>query len=419
MASPVSDSYSAASGQAIYGGRIAPIPGGGTDNAYVGFLGTFVAVPAPTAGAGGGTPESFGTGADSYVNKPFQLELHGSSGANYTTGWRYSVPVSGRMAYPGYPTCDFSLVAGNDGTNRVVKMRPIDVYGLYPGNGQWRESFFGGLWHVNGSNDMTMTTVRQLDAEMHMAFAEFADQYDMTRTSVAGGSMGADACFRYGIRRPQFFAAVFSDRGRWRYAAPGTKMMVPDWTSNIQYMEASAQPNIAAEDGGGSHRDWCDGIAYITNTTKRVPFIGWGMGTADANYTMADHNAALVAMRARKFPHCFVWSAAGHETSVLPRIYASYPPMLFQLGKSLPYFSEHSLDKNPLVDAAGGINEGLTWDPASVIDTASKWECRVKHISAACTVKVEPCYPVNFPAGAQAQLVTLPANTWVTVTFNA
>lgn len=414
------DNYSVGSGLPMYIGRAAPATVG-----YAVFTDSFTTVPAPTDL--GGNP----IGWSVYNNKPMQMELHGSSGQSYANGLQYRVPVTGRMVPPAYTSINhsatpnapayneygFSLVSAGDDTalGRFAKLRPIDEYGTYPGNGQIRESFFSGFWHAT-TGDMTFVTARRLDAMWQWGLANLAGNFDFTRASISGGSMGADACFTYGIRRPQWFAAVYSDRGRWRYAGTGTSVFVPDWTSNIQVLSSTSIPNVAPEDGGGKFEDYQNGIAWVSNTANKLPWIGWGMGTADPNYTMTDHYAALQALRARKSGHCFVWSGAGHETTTIGRLYASYPPGTFTVGKSYPYFSGHSLDKNPLVDAAGGINEGLTF--RNVVDTTGGWSCEVTSVVSACTVNVEPCNPVAFKTAVIAKLVTIPAaNSWVSVVF--
>lgn len=407
------DTYTVASGQPIYGGRAAPVP----DTTYP-FANTFAAEPVVLSTVDSPLEAYW---LPRYTGKPVVLELHGSGGENYSTGTQYRVPVGGRMAYQEYTQFGFSLAVGGDDTSRgrYSRIRPIDAYGTYPGNGQIREGFFSGFRHM-GTNDVTLITARRLDALMRWALANLADKFDFTRGVVTGGSMGADGCFTYGIRRPNWFASVYSDRGRWRYAGQtGTAVFVPTWDTNIETPSGAAIPNVAPEDGGGKFMDYQDGVAYVANPANKLPWIGWAMGTADGNYSMADHYAALQALRARKSGHCFVWNAGGHTTGpTLDPITASYPFGLFQVGKSYPYFFEHSLDANPLVDAAGGVNLNLTF--RNVVDTAGVWSCEVTNISSACTVKVEPCNPVNFPAGAQAQLVTIPAaNSWVTVTFTA
>jgi hypothetical protein len=404
------DNYTIGSGLAMYFGQSAASSGIVNPN-ITPFAEDFTATPTEIPGSGDPW------GWDGYQNRPVVFDMHGSGGFNYTTGMQYRMPVSGRMAYEDHTEMAYSVVAqGDDTIGRWVSVRPVDRYGVYPNGGQHRESFFAGFSGM-GTPDVSLIGVRRDDALMRWALSKLPVRFDLSGMAAMGGSMGAGGCFTWAIKRPQWFGSVYSDRGRWRNTR-GSGVILPQWTNGLSSPQASEVPNIAPEDGGGKFADWQNGILHISNLAHKLPWIGVSFAKQDNDYPVSDHVEAIAALRARKSGHCIVWNNGGHSSGpgMLP-IISSYPFGLFKVGKSYPYFFEHSLDKDPMVDDEGGINLGLTF--RNVVDTAGTWSCEIKHISTACTVKVEPCNPVNFPAGAAAQLIPLPANTWVAVTFNA
>jgi len=193
---------------------------------------------------------------------------------------------------------------------------------------------------------------------------------------------------------------------------------VPGWdTGSVTYPVASA-PLLAAIDGGGSSAVPRDGIAYVSNTANKVPWVGWCIGRNDGFAPFDDQVAAVVALRAAKRGFCFVWNDGNHTTgSILSQITASYPFGTFELGKGYPLFTNHSGDQDPAVDLVGGINEGLSF--RSVTESAGAWSCEVTSVLGARTVTVEPISDV-FTATVTPQVINIPAaNTWVSVSFTA
>lgn len=407
MATPTPVVYNVESGKTGRGGRTAPfVP-------YQAFVDTFDSI----------TFTQYADGAMSAVHdgRPMLFELHGSSGANTTNGRQYRAQVSGRMAYQAETEYGFSLVASSDiytndpASLHYPKIRPIDRYGLFPENGQYRESFFGGFWGMGSPNYVQLITARRVDANVLWAKTQLP-QYDYTRACLLGYSMGADACFTYGIRRPDLFAAIYPDRGRVRYDGTTTNVIIPKWTTKLERLSGAAIPDIAPEDGGGKFKDYNDAVAYVANPNNKLPLIVMGMGRQDPNYTPADYAALVAALRSRKAPFCLVWDNEGHGSQAIRRGIASYPFGTVQIGKSYPYLSNSSLDKDILVDPVGGNNEGYKW--RNVSDTASGWSVEITNILGACQVDVEPHAPVNYPAGATAKRATITAvNAWTTISF--
>jgi hypothetical protein len=393
MPSPQGNSYPGAPGATLYAGMENPLDG----FTSVAVVSEDVGVPYTTA------------------DQTLVVSLHGSGGANLTTGRQFRAAVVGEMAYSDQTEFAFSTARGTAalGVN-VTLIRPVDFYGFRDGALR-RESHWMGFTGM-GSTDHKQITERRLNALIAWAKTNVPN-CSPTRRALTGGSMGGWGSITYGLRRANEFAAVYPDRPRWRYSS-GTSVSVPGWdTGSVTYPVASA-PLLAAIDGGGSSAVPRDGIAYVVNTANKVPWVGWCIGRNDGFAPFDDQVAAVVALRAAKRGFCFVWNDGNHTTgSILSQITASYPFGTFELGKGYPLFTNHSGDQDPAVDLVGGINEGLSF--RSVTESAGAWSCEVTSVLGARTVTVEPISDI-FTATVTPQVINIPAaNTWVSVSFTA
>lgn len=401
--------YAVAAGGTIYAGRTAP--GGGQ-----------APTPAPTTPPDPtGAFDSVAVASDDGLGMPsgagpyiMGLRLHASGSANTSTGKQYRAQVSGRLAYAEHTEFAFSTV--RDTTPNVVMLRPVDNYGKYPSNVA-RESHWAGF---KGMPDDYYRLITENRVDALMVWQEGLPNIVRSKMFITGSSMGGWGALTYGTRRPDLFGAIYAHMPKWRYAKTVGTVAVPNYGVSAAAVPVASAPQIAPEDGGGSQAVHLDVIAYVADTNNDVPWIGWAIGSDDAYTPFSDHIAAVAALRAAERGFAFSWNAGGHTTAPsIDEITSSYPYGLFEIGKGYPLFTEHSLDQDPAVDAVGGINIGLTFDPATRVETASTWSIKVTSKRGACTVKVKPISKV-FTANVGAQLVTIPAaNTWVTVTFNA
>jgi hypothetical protein len=406
------DIYQVASGQPIYGGRAAPVVAAGFD-AEPSYIDTSSGAPPWTA------------------NLIQVFEVHGSGGADFGTGRRYTAPVSGLLALPqantataisvqdydfhdhfGFSQCysyNPSMLPGG----KYMRLRPIDVWGN-KADGTVQESAHCGFKLADGF--VHLIAERRMDALLDWADKTFT-QFDQTRRIITGGSMGGWGSASYGVRRYNRFCAVYPDRPRWKHNADYTALAVPTWGQGFVSTPYASAPQLAPEDGGGSFADHLNMIAYVSNPANKVRWIGWCLGRQDGFANFQDSIDMVAALRANKRGFAFAWNNGTHSTgSILSQITASYPFGTFQFGKGYPLFTEHSLDQDPNVDLVGMINGNLAF--RNVVETATGWSCEVTSIAAACTVKVEPISDV-FTKTVAKQLVSIPAaNTWVLVQFS-
>lgn len=387
----VGNAYSAASGLTIYAGRSsAPV----FDS---------VSIVSEDAGVPYLTPGQVPV-----------ISLHGSGGSNLITGRQFSAAVSGPMAYDTHTAFRFSAI--RTGEPNVTMLRPVDNYGLYPGNGTKRESMWLGFKNLPDAT-IRMITRRRLEAMISWVRVNVPNIV-VSKLCMTGGSMGGWGTIVNGLRRPDLFAALYPDRPRWRYSYASGTVAIPDYTGILSSVTTGSAPSISAEDGGGSFATHLDCTTYASNTANRIPWVGWCVGRNDGFMQFQDHVDAVVALRAAKRGFAFAWNNGDHTTgSIISQITASYPYGTFEIGKGYPLFTGHSGDLDPSVDLIGGINVGLSF--RNVVESAGSWSCEVTSILGACTVSVEPISDV-FVAAAAPKLATITAaNSWTPVSFSA
>lgn len=358
------------------------------------------------------------------ANQVVIVELHGSGTAAPTVGAKYLADMTtGGLGYSTDTTFRFALANGGTIDGRPVCMvRPWDRQGSYP-SGDRRESYWMGWTDGPDTGQMRLYTEHRLDRMIEWIEANQAN-LSATRWALTGGSMGGWGTMTFGIRRPDIFPAIWPDRPRWRSCETTGSVRIPSWAVAVTpaYTFAAA-PDLVTDDGGTSTADHMDIIAYVSNTSNPVPWIGWHIGRLDGYMPFQDHIDAVAALRAAGRGFAFYWNNDAHSVNNYraAEITGSYPMGLFERGKGYPVFSEFSLDDDPAVDLVGGINVGLNF--RNVTETTGTWSCEVRYqgtltrAQQACTVKVKPKSSI-YTGDPLPQSVSLPAAAgWATVSF--
>jgi len=343
-------------------------------------------------------------------NQILYISLHGSGGADLTHGRQYSAKCHGRLAFGSEDTFRFAVARGHGSgfAENVTLLKPVDRYGT-------SESAWLGFVVAPGAT-RNKCTVHRLDALVRWA-EQGIPNLNFDTVYLGGGSMGGWGTLRYGIRHPEIFSAIYPDRPQWRGASTVNNIQVSNYPGGWVNVDRSAAPDFDAEDGGGNTADFMDNIAYASNTSNKLPWIGWCLGRLDGFANFADHVTAVAALRAAKRGFAFAWNNGNHGGgSIMSEIFQSYPPGTFRRGRGYPLFTDHSGDQDPEVDLIGGVNIGLSF--RNVVESAGSWSCEVTSVLGARTVTVEPISDV-FTAAVTPQIVSIPgANSWVPVSFS-
>lgn len=406
-------------GNTIYGGRSAPVAVNELQFDSVAIVAEYSPLPQPVQ------------------NQIPVMGLHQSGGQVYTAGRQFLGNCSGRLAYEEHTQWSFRTTGSTsgafNGSQAVTFIRPNSDYGT-SAKGTKRQGWVGYVFRESPLYDLI--NFRRLDATFHYIKTVMADpsnpeSVDISKLCLTGGSMGGWGTAYYGLRRPGQFAALYPDRPRWRWDDKVGEVDYATYDGGGINGTVANCPTVDPRDGiVGNVFDIHNGIAYVSDTTNFVPWIGWCIGENDTYMPFQDHIDMVAAMRAAGRPFAMAWNRGDHSAgSVMSKILASYPYGTFQIGKSYPHFTNHSRDVEPTIDdglgaastqaTEGGINLGLAFRPP--VETETGWACEVTSInSGVTTVDVRPYNCSTFKAQVAPQTVTIPgAKVWVTVSFTA
>lgn len=336
-----------------------------------------------------------------------EVLLHGSGTGAPTFGdvWQPTAD----SAIPDAPW-RFAARSLSPGSSSGIRLQPWDR--LRRENGTSIETYWMGCV-FNG--EMHLFTEAMLD-RMMLWYDETYPLSSKTKRTIGGNSMGAWGSTSYAIRRPHMFAAIFASRPRLRYGGSTVgSVILPHYDSLSRKYAVESAPKIAGTDSSAA--DHLNIVAHVANPANEIPFYAWVMGRNDGYSPFIDHIDMVAALRATNRGFAFAWNDGDHGTApgLAGNIEYSYKRSLFEIGKGYPIFSNSSLDKDPAVDLAGGINLGFTW--RNLTETASGWSCEVSNELGEVSVTVRP-YSKVFTKSVSPTQVVIPAGTWVPVSFS-
>jgi len=207
---------------------------------------------------------------------------------------------------------------------------------------------------------------------------------DLTRTHVAGSSMGGSGAPMLAIRFPERIA----------WAAAWVGVHVPAETPQFK----------------GSY-------ARVYGPQKEIGFLTFSNGKNDGGIGWPQAFAFYRALQETRRPHLFVWGQRGHgQRARMPvSLGERVLPIDVRTDQSLPAFTACSLDDDPgdgdpgKGDPEGQVNLYLFWETGDVVDRTDRWEMTVGLIEKAprdeCTVDVTPRRLQQFklPPGQQVK----------------
>ena len=255
---------------------------------------------------------------------------------------------------------------------------------------------------------------RRLDALVAWVLATYPN-VSRTKWTLGGSSIGAWASINYGLRRPDMFAALFPSRPRWRYGRNNTEVDVAVRGSTTPATFTLAASPLVTGYSGVRVAEYRDSVAYVADSSHDIPFVAWAVGSQDEYTPFQDHIDAVDALRATGRGFAFAWDNEGHESTIFTTgIDNTYTEDMFELGVGWPVLTNSSRDQDPRIDSIGGINVGFKW--RNIVETATTWSCELFNVKGATTVTVKP-YSKVFRSAVAPKTVTVPAGSWLTVTF--
>lgn len=219
---------------------------------------------------------------------------------------------------------------------------------------------------------------------------------DLTRTHVAGNSMGGSGAVMTAIRHP--------DEVAWAVGWVGVHVphLSPRFAKSYSRAYGEKEWGIQFEDGTPVWDFYNDAWYLRAHPRAEVGLICFSNGKNDNAIGWEQAVEFHRALQETRRPHIFVWGQGGHgQRAKLPiSLRDRQMPMDLRIDQSQPAFTRCSLDDDPgngdpqHGDAKGQSNLYLFWETRNVVDTAERWEMTVGLVrqapNDACTVDVTP-----------------------------
>ena len=219
---------------------------------------------------------------------------------------------------------------------------------------------------------------------------------DLTRTHVAGNSMGGSGSPMLAIRFPERIAWGVSWVGIHNPARS------PHFKGSYERVYGKHEWDVRFEDGHSVWDHFNDAWYLRRHPEKEIGLISFSNGKNDGAIGWAQAVEFYRALQDTRRPHVFVWGQSGHgQRASLPiSLSDRRMPMDLRTDQSLPAFSGCSLDDDPgdgdpkRGDPKGQVNLYLHWQTGDVVDRDDSWEMTVGLIDKApedrCTVDITP-----------------------------
>ncbi|MBN2795303.1 MAG: right-handed parallel beta-helix repeat-containing protein [Clostridia bacterium] len=255
--------------------------------------------------------------------------------------------------------------------------------------------------------DWSNVIVHPYTSERMISFLEWmntSDRYqiDMTRTFVAGTSMGGSGSLMMAIRYPEYFA--------WARSWVGVHVpsLSPNFKSSYELVYGKETSNVSFEDGTPVW-DYYNDVWYLKNhISEDIGFLSFSNGKNDAGIGWQQAVLFYEALQETRQPHLFIWGQNGHgERSKFPMNGSErIMPIDIRLDQALPAYTHCSLDDiagdgNPESgDPSGQVNAYLYWMTDNLVDEVNHFEITSFLMDTApevsCTVDITPRRLQNF-----------------------
>ena len=190
----------------------------------------------------------------------------------------------------------------------------------------------------------------------------------------------------------------------------------PQFESSFELVYGKPEWNVKFEDGTPAWDHYDDARYLRRHPDRDLGFLTFSNGKNDSAIGWPQAAEFLRALQETRQPHMFVWGMSGHaERALMPAGGGErVMPLDLRLDQSLPAFTRSTLDDDlgngdPSSGSPGGqVNRYVTWDPASIVDEADRWEVTVRIVDGAprgtATVDVTPRRLQRFKPSATDRL---------------
>ncbi|MBN2474187.1 MAG: hypothetical protein JXB62_06250 [Pirellulales bacterium] len=219
---------------------------------------------------------------------------------------------------------------------------------------------------------------------------------DLSRTHVAGNSMGGSGSPMLAIRFPERIAWGVS------WVGVHNPSQSPGFRGSYEGVYGKRSWDLRFEDGTPVWNHFNDAWYLREHPEKEIGLICFSNGKNDSGIGWPQAAEFARALQETRRPHVFVWGQSGHgQRARLPvSLSDRLMPMDLRTDQSLPAFTGCSLDDEPgNGDPGDGDSEGqrnlyLAWRTDDIVDRADRWEMTVRLIeqapAEACMVHVTP-----------------------------
>jgi hypothetical protein len=219
---------------------------------------------------------------------------------------------------------------------------------------------------------------------------------DLTRTHVAGSSMGGSGSPMLAIRYPERIA--------WAVSWVGVHIpeKSPGFKGSYEQVYGPPDWDVRFKDGTRVWEHFNDAAYLHKHPEKEIGLIAFSNGKNDSGIGWPQAVEFLRALQETKRPHVFVWGQSGHgERAQLPVTLNDRAVALdLRTDQSQLAFMACTLDDRPGNggpadgDPKGQVNLYLFWETRDVVDRLDAWEMTIGLVGQApkdsCSVNITP-----------------------------
>ena len=264
----------------------------------------------------------------------------------------------------------------------------------------WWTGYHESYWQGKRNKEQWQKgVVRPYSQTRMLAFLDWVAtrwDVDLTRTHVAGSSMGGAGSPMLAIRFPERIAWAVS------WVGVHVPAETPQFKGSYAGMYGEPEWGVKFEDGTPAWDHFSDVWYLRQHPEAEIGLITFSNGKNDGAIGWPQAFDFYRALQDTRRPHLFVWGQSGHgQRATMPvSLGERVLPIDVRIDQSLPAFTDGSLDDDPgdgdpnKGDPKGQVNLYLFWETGDLVDRPDRWEMTVGLIEKAprdeCTVDVTP-----------------------------